>query len=143
MSTVLLRWLSVQFSIELDTRRVYVTGITDDPTGEWVTQQARNLSVVLTERVDPAKFFIRVETPNSPPASTRCSEPRASVSFAHPLGHPEGTLSQRFVGTVRRESLDRLLAFQLAQLECISDEFVAHDNRHVRTVPLVSRLCLR
>ena len=54
MSTVLLRWLSVQFSIELDTRRVYVTGITDDPTGEWVTQQARNLSVVLTERVDPA-----------------------------------------------------------------------------------------
>jgi len=54
-----LRRLYVQFSIELDTRRAHVTGTTANPMGEWVTQQSRNLSLVLTQRVGPAKFLIQ------------------------------------------------------------------------------------
>jgi len=47
VDTVLLRRLYVLFFIELDTRRVYVTGAMANPTGPWVIQQARNLSMVL------------------------------------------------------------------------------------------------
>jgi hypothetical protein len=36
--------------IELDTRRVQLTGVTANPDGRWVTQQARNLLLVLGER---------------------------------------------------------------------------------------------
>ena len=57
--TVLLRRPSVLSSIELDTRRVYVSGITANPVGEWVTQQARNPSFVLDEHGRPTKFLIR------------------------------------------------------------------------------------
>jgi hypothetical protein len=45
----------VLFFIKLDTRRVYVAGITANPAGVWVVGQSRNLSMVLVER--DAKFI--------------------------------------------------------------------------------------
>src|SRR5271155_761332 len=59
VDTVLLRRLYALFLIELDTRKVYVTGITAHPTGAWVVQQARNLTFKLNERSRPVKFLIR------------------------------------------------------------------------------------
>ena len=52
---VLLRRLSVLFFIELDTRRVHVSGITVNPVGEWVTRQARNPSYALAEQGRPTR----------------------------------------------------------------------------------------
>ncbi len=59
VDTVLLKRLYVLFFIEIDTRRVYVMGITAHPTGSWAVQQARNLSMVLANRAHPVKFLIR------------------------------------------------------------------------------------
>ena len=50
---VLLRRLYILFFIELDSRRVYLTGITKNPVREWIAQQARNLSMVLAEGPRP------------------------------------------------------------------------------------------
>jgi hypothetical protein len=59
VDTVLFRRLYVPFFIELDTRRVYLSGVTTNPVGEWVTQQARNLSLERAKRSRSAKFLIR------------------------------------------------------------------------------------
>jgi hypothetical protein len=59
VDTVLLRRLYVLFFIELDTRRVYLSGITFNPVGEWATQQATNLSFDLTARCQSATCIIR------------------------------------------------------------------------------------
>ena len=45
--------------MELDTRRVHLAGVTANPDGRWVTQQARNLLLVLDERGRHVRFLVR------------------------------------------------------------------------------------
>jgi hypothetical protein len=52
VETISLRRFYVLFFIELESRRVHLAGCTTNPTGGWVTQQARNLSFTgLLERM--------------------------------------------------------------------------------------------
>ena len=59
VDTVLLKQLYVLFVIELSTREVHILGITDHPTGVFVTQVARNLVGDLADRGRSVKFLIR------------------------------------------------------------------------------------
>jgi putative transposase len=47
VDTLFLKRFYVLFFIELTTRRVHLAGITTNPDGRWVTQQARNLLMQL------------------------------------------------------------------------------------------------
>jgi len=49
----------VLFFIEHGTRRVHLAGITAHPTGEWASQQARNLLMTIEGPADGVKFLIR------------------------------------------------------------------------------------
>jgi putative transposase len=59
VDTVWLRRLYGLFFIELDTRRVHLAGVTANPDGAWVTQQARNLLFVMAERRQQLRSLIR------------------------------------------------------------------------------------
>src|SRR5437867_169767 len=49
VETILLRRFYVFFFIAHASRRVWIAGCTTNPTGEWVTQQARNLGLDLSD----------------------------------------------------------------------------------------------
>jgi hypothetical protein len=59
VDTIWLGRLYVLFFIVLDTRRVYVAGVTANPNAAWVTQQARNLLPVLEERGRRVRVLVR------------------------------------------------------------------------------------
>jgi putative transposase len=58
VDTVLFRRLYVLVFIELATRQVHLAGVTTNPTGEWATQQARNIVHAFVERTEPIRFLI-------------------------------------------------------------------------------------
>ena len=58
IDTVLFRRLYALVFIELSTRQVYLAGITPNPTGEWATQQARNIIKTFVDRAEPIRFLI-------------------------------------------------------------------------------------
>src|SRR5438874_1733897 len=59
VETVGLNRMYVLFFIELERRLVWLGGVTEQPTGEWVTQQARNLAMALGERAGRVQLLVR------------------------------------------------------------------------------------
>ncbi len=59
VDTVLLRRLYVLVFIHHEKRLVRIAGVTAMPSADWVTQQARNLSMDLADQADAVKFLIR------------------------------------------------------------------------------------
>jgi putative transposase len=59
VETISLQRLYVLFFIELASRRVYLAGCTANPTGAWVTQQAREFAWTLTQQPGRFRFLIR------------------------------------------------------------------------------------
>jgi putative transposase len=59
VETVSLQRLYVLFFVELASRRVHFAGCTANPTGIWVTQQARQITWTARERSTALRFLIR------------------------------------------------------------------------------------
>src|SRR5215470_8782184 len=59
VETAWLDRLHVLFFIEIASRKVHLGGITANPTGEWVAQQARNLAWKLQDGALQARFLLR------------------------------------------------------------------------------------
>ena len=106
VDTVLLKQLYVVFFIELDTRRVYVVGITAHPTGSWTAQQARNLSAVLANRAQPVRFLIRDSDTKFTSSFDEVFRSEDIRIIRTPIRAPRANaFAERFVGTIRRECL--------------------------------------
>jgi putative transposase len=131
VDTVLLRRLYVLFAIEVATRRIRVLGVTSHPVGEWVAQQARNLLMALEDRVGQFRFLVRDRDTKFTVAFDAVFAAEGIEVLRIPVRAPRANAhAERWVGTVRREVLDRMLIVGGRQLVSVLAEYAAHYNVH-------------
>jgi putative transposase len=131
VDTVLFRRLYVLVFIELATRQVYLAGITANPTGEWATQQARNIVETFVERTEPIRFLIHDRDSKFTAAFDEVFRSERIRVIRTPVRAPRANgFIERWIGTVRRECLDRILIVNRRHLERVLPLYIRHYNEH-------------
>jgi putative transposase len=129
VETVRLQTLYVLFFIELSTRRVFVAGCTAQPKGAWVTQQARNLVWRLGDDGTRPSLLVRDRDAKFARSFDDVFRSEGVRVVRTPVRAPRANAhAERWVGTARRECLDRLLILGRRHLEQVLREYVTHYN---------------
>jgi putative transposase len=150
VDTLLLQRLYVLFVVEYATRRVHLLGVTAHPSGAWVAQQARNFVMDLGDRAAEFTVLIRDRDSKFTAVFDAVFASEGMRVLRTPVRAPRANaIAERWIGTVRRELLDRILI--------TNRQHLAHFNQHrphrglnqaapLRSLPppaAPSQLCLR
>ena len=131
VETIALQRLYVLFFIELGSRRVHLAGCTANPTGDWVTQQARQFAWTLHEAASRFHYLIRDRDAKFTRSFDAVFASEGIQIVKTPVRSPKANaFAERFVGTVRRECLDWLLILNRRHLEHVLRVFADHYNLH-------------
>jgi transposase InsO family protein len=130
VDTMLLRRIYVFFFIEMSTRRVFLVGCTAHPNGDWVTQQARNLSWKIGDGELTPKILIRDRDSKYVGAFDEIFRSAAiDVVKTPPRCPTANSVAERWIQSARHEALDRILIFGERHLLAVMAEYVDHYNR--------------
>ena len=126
---MLLRRYYVRFFIAHATRRVWFAGCTANPTGAWVTQQARNRGLDVADQ--GLRLVIRDRDSKYSDSFDDVFRSGGIRIVKTPTRAPQANaIAERFVRTVRAERLDWQLILNHHHLERVMREYLEHDNQH-------------
>src|SRR5438309_469090 len=129
VETVGLTRMYVLFFIELERRLVTLGGVSPHPTGEWVTQRARNLAMALGERTTSVMVLIRDRDAKYMASFDAVFKGDGVRVVKTPVRAPRANAyAERWVRSVRAECLDWTLIWNRRHLERVLTAYVAHYN---------------
>jgi putative transposase len=131
---VLLTRLSCFTVVEHATRRVHILGVTAHPTADWITQQAHTLLMDLDDLVTQFTFLIRDRDSKFTSMFDTVFTSEGIQIIKTPTRSPRtNAIMERWIGSLRRELLDRILILNTRHLHHVLAEYEHHFNTHPST----------
>jgi putative transposase len=131
VETVWLTRIYVLFFVSLERRRIEFVASTSNPDGRWVAQQARNLLMHLADQQRSFRFLLHDRDSKFSGAFDEVFRSEGMRIIRTPIRAPNANAyAERWVGTLRRECLDRILIINRRHLEQVLRAYTAHYNRH-------------
>ena len=131
VDTALLQRYYVLFFIDLRTRRVFYAGVTANPTGAWTTQAARNLILQHADRLAGARALVRDRGSQFIDTFDEIFRTEGLKILKTPVRTPvANTFAERWIGSMRRELLDRTIIWNQRHLERLTIDYIDHYNTH-------------
>jgi len=120
----------VLFFMHVSTRRVHVAGVTPHPNEQWMTQIARNVTMEEVGFLRPSAYLIHDRDCKFCPAFIATIETVGLKPVKLPARSPNlNAHAERWVQSVKRESLSKLILFGEASLRRVLAEFETHYHR--------------
>jgi putative transposase len=117
----------VLFFLNVQTRRVYIAGLTAHPDRVWVTQQARTTAMFFAEQEIKAAVLLRDNDQKyRPEFDAVFAAESIAVKRITPTSPNLNARAERWVHTVKREMLDRFVVFGETHLRYLLSEFMSH-----------------
>ena len=131
VDTALLRRYYLLFFIDITNREVFYSGITANPTGAWTTQAARNLFVRHPNRFTHTRALVRDHASQFTGDFDEIFRTENLKILRTPVRVPvANAFAERWIGTLRRELLDRTIIWNQRQLNRLVIDYIDHYNAH-------------
>ena len=131
VDTALLRRYYVLFFIHIPTRQVFYAGVTANPTGAWTTQAARNLFLRHGTKLADSRALVRDGGSQFVDAFDEIFRTEGFKILKTPVRTPvANTFAERWIGSIRRELLDRTIIWNQQQLQRLVTDYIDHYNTH-------------
>ena len=119
------------FFIDVPTRQVFFAGATANPTGTWTTQAARNLFLGHANQITDARALVRDRGSQFIDSFDEIFRTEGLKILKTPVRTPvANTIAERWIGSIRRELLDRTKIWNHRQLERLVIDYSGHYNEH-------------
>jgi putative transposase len=132
VETVFLKTVYVLVFLHVHTRRILGVGVSANPDGTWVTQQARNLVMDLHDNPElRMRFLLRDRDAKYCRGFDAVFAAEGAEVVRTPYRSPRANAHvERLIGGLRREVLDHVLILGRRHLVDVLGEYVAHHNSH-------------